>query len=78
MFSEENNYTDPLIHLTKSLVKNRFSLHNYCATPAVAVMYSRNIPMAEKQIVCFQSKQSENMKLFLFLKTIIYIFEDIF
>ena len=56
MFSGEINYTDPLIHLTKSLVKNRFSLHNYCATTAVAVMYSRNIPMAEKQIVCFQSK----------------------
>jgi len=29
----------------------------YCVTNAVAVMYSRNIPMAEKRIVCFQSKK---------------------
>ena len=41
MFSGEIYYTDPLIQLTKSLVKtNRFSSHNYCATNAVAVMYS--------------------------------------
>jgi len=56
MFSGEIYYTDPLIQLTKYLVKHRFSLHNYCATNAVAVMFSRNIPMAEKRIVCFQSK----------------------
>ena len=37
--------------LTKPLVKHRFYLH----------MYSTNIPMAEKRIVCFQSKKSENM-----------------
>ena len=28
MFSGEICYTDPLIQLTKSLVKHRFSLHN--------------------------------------------------
>jgi len=28
MFSEEIYYTDPLIQLTKSLVKRSFSLHN--------------------------------------------------
>jgi len=30
----------------------------YCVTNAVAVMYSRNIPIAEKRIVFFQSKKS--------------------
>jgi len=29
----------------------------YCVTNAVAIMYSRNIPMAEKRIVCFQSEK---------------------
>jgi len=33
----------------------------YYVTNAVAVMYSRNILMAEKWIVCFQIKKSENM-----------------
>jgi len=28
MFGEDIFYTDPLIQLTKSLVKHRFSLHN--------------------------------------------------
>jgi len=28
----------------------------YCVDNAVAVMYSRNIPMAETRIVCFQRK----------------------
>ena len=57
MFSEEIYYTDPLILLTKSLVKHRFSCIIYCVTNAVAVMYySRNNPMAERRIVCFQSK----------------------
>jgi len=30
----------------------------YCVTNAVAVMYSWNIPKAEKRIVCFQSKNA--------------------
>ena len=47
MFSGEIYYTDPLIQLTKSLVKHHFSLHIYCVTNA---MYSRNIPMAEKRL----------------------------
>jgi len=35
---------------------------NAVATPfGVTGSYSRNIPMAEKQIVCFQSKKSENI-----------------
>ena len=31
--------------------------HVYKTVVAVAVMYSRNIPMAEKRIVCFQSRK---------------------
>ena len=48
MFSREIYYTASLIQLTKALVS---------VTYAVAVMYSRNIPMAEKQSVCFQTKK---------------------
>ena len=36
-----------------------FCCINYCVTNAVAVMYSRNILMAEKQIVCFKAKKSK-------------------
>jgi len=55
--------------LTKEVsYKNRFlkfGIHKnivflciiYCVTNAVAVMYSRNILMAEKRTVCFQSKK---------------------
>jgi len=57
MFSGEIYYTDPLIQLAKSFVKHIFLCIIYCVTNAVAVMYSRNIPMAEKRIVCFQSKK---------------------
>jgi len=69
MFSGEIYYTDPLIQLTKSLVKHRGFCTLYCVTNAVAVMYSRNIPMAEKRIVGFQSKKI----VVFFLTTIIYI-----
>jgi len=59
MFSGEicMYYTDPLIQLTKSSVKHRFLCIMYCVTNAVAVIESRNIPMAVERIVCFQSKQ---------------------
>ena len=41
----------------KSLVKYSVCLCIiYCVTKAIAVMYSRNIPMAEHRIVCLQSK----------------------
>jgi len=60
MFSGEIFYTDPLIQLTKSLVKHSFSLHN------LAVMYRRNIPMAEKQIVCIKSKKVKTFSFFYF------------
>jgi len=43
-------------------------------------MHSRNIPMAEKRIVCFQSKQKTTRKYvgyFDFLQ-LLYIFEKIF
>jgi len=56
MFSGEICYYWPLIQLTKSLGKHRFSLHN-----AVAVMYSRNIPMAEKTNCLFSKQKSETM-----------------
>ena len=57
MFSGEIYYTDPLIQLTKSLENIVFLCIIYCVTNAVAVMYSRNITMVEKRIVCFQSKK---------------------
>jgi len=47
---EKSIITDPLIQVIKTLVKHRFSLHNN----TVDVMYSRNIPMAEKLIVCLK------------------------
>jgi len=53
MLSGEIYYTDPLIQLTKLLVKHSFFCIIYCVTNAVAVMYRRNISMAEKRIVCF-------------------------
>ena len=43
----------------------------YCVTKAVAVMYSRNILMAEKLIGCFQSKK---VKLFYFISNNYYIY----
>ena len=58
MFSGEIYYTDPLTQLTKSLVKHRFSLHNL---QIIAVMYSRNIPMAKSELTVFKAKKSENM-----------------
>jgi len=49
VFSGEIYYTDPLVQLTKLLVNLCII---YCVNNAVAVMYSRNILMAEKY-VCF-------------------------
>jgi len=62
MFSGEIYYYWPINAVEKSLVKHRFSLHNL-----LAVMYSRNIPMAEKWKYVG----------FLFLTTIINIWRDI-
>ena len=70
---EKSIITDPLLQLTKSLVKYSFYCIMYCVTDTVAVMYRRNIPMAEKQIVCFQSKNEKIRRFFLFLTTIIYL-----
>ena len=77
MFSGEIYYTDTLIQLTKSLVKHSFSLHNLLCY-AVAVMYSRNIPMAEKRIVCFQSKKVKICSFLISNNYYIIIFEEIF
>jgi len=78
MFSGEIYYYWPLYSVEKSLVKQRFSFYRiYCVTNAVAVMYSRNIPMAEKRIVCFQSKKVKLCSFFIFLTTIIYIWRDV-
>jgi len=64
--------------LTKSLVKHRFSLHNIsCVTNAVVVMYSRNIPMAGKQNVCFQSKKVKICSFFISNNYYIYIWRVI-
>ena len=41
--------TDPLILLTNRSLNVVFLCIIYCVTNAVAVMYSRNIPMAGKQ-----------------------------
>ena len=74
MFSGEICYYWPLMSVHKSLIKHLCII--YCVTNAVAVMYSRNIPMAEKRIVCFQS-ETVNICIFLFLTTIIYVWRDI-
>jgi len=50
MFSGEIYYYLPLNSVEK------------IGTNAVAVMYIRNIPMAEKRIVCFQSKKVISLK----------------
>jgi len=49
MFSGEIYYYWPQIQL----VKHRLLFIIYCVTNAVAVMYSKNIPMAEKWFDCF-------------------------
>jgi len=55
----------PIYSVDKSLVKHRFLCIIYCVTNAVAVMYSRNISMAEQRIVCFQSKTVKLCRFFL-------------
>jgi len=77
MFSGEIYYYWPLNSVDKSLANIVFHYIIYCLTIAVAVMYSRNIPMAEKRIVCFQSKKVKICSFFLFLTTIIYIWRGI-
>jgi len=57
MFSGEIYYTDPLIQLTKSLVKHCFSLHIYCVTYAVAVMHSRNIRWQKSKVSVFKANK---------------------
>ena len=73
MFSGEIYYYWPLNSVDKSLVKHHFLCIIYCVSNAVAVMYSKNIVMAEKRIVCFQSKKVKICRYFLFLTTFIYI-----
>ena len=73
MFSGEVNYYWPLNSVDKSLVNIVFLCIIYCVTKEVAVMYSRNIPMAEKRIVYFKSKKVKICRFFLFLTTFIYI-----
>ena len=46
-----------VIQLTNRWLNIVFLCIIYCVTNAVAVMYSRNIPMAEKRSVCFQIKK---------------------
>jgi len=50
MISGEICYYLPPIQLTKSLVNIVFRCIIYCCTNAVAVMYSRSMPMAETRI----------------------------
>ena len=57
---EKSITTDPFILLPNRWSNIVFLCIIYCVTNAVAVMYSRNIPMAERRIVCFHSK-SEKM-----------------
>ena len=63
MFSGEYVITDPLIH-DKIVSKTFFLCIIYRVTNAVAVIYSRNMPMAEQRIVCFQSKKVIIYRLF--------------
>jgi len=77
MFNGELYYYWPLNSVDKIVGKNIFCLCIiYCVTNAVAVIYSRNIPMAEMRIVRFQSK-NKNMYVLLFLTNMIYIWRDI-
>ena len=48
--------TEPLFSLKIVGINIAFLCIIYRGTNAVAVMYSRNIPMAEKRIVCFKEK----------------------
>jgi len=78
MFSGEIYYNWPLNSVDKSLVKHGFSLHNLLRYyNARAVMYSRNIPMAEKGIVSFQSKKSDLWFFSLFWSTAALIENDV-
>jgi len=75
MFSGEVYYTDPLIQFTKSLVNHKdfFLCIIYCVTNAVTVMYRRNISMAVKRIVCFQSKKVKICTFFISNNYFIYL-----
>ena len=58
MFNGEIYYYWSFNSVDKSLVKHRFLCIIYCVTNAVAVMYSRNIPMAEKsELSVFKAKK---------------------
>ena len=62
----------PYQHLYHFKASDLRMLKKINVTNAVAVMHSRNILMAEKQIVCFQSKKVKICSFFLFLTTIRY------
>jgi len=78
MFSGEIDYYWPLNSVEKSLENIVFLCIIYCVTNTVAVMYSRSIPMAKSEISVFKAKKWKYVGFFLFLTTIIYIFEEIF
>jgi len=73
MFSGEIYYYWPLIQLKYHWLNMVFLCIIYCVTNAVAIMYSRNIPMAEKRIVSFKSK---NVKIcsFFYISNNYYIY----
>ena len=73
MFSGDFYFTDSLIQLTNRWLNIVFLCIIYCVTNAVAVMYSRNIPMAEKRIVCLQSKKVKICFIFIFNNNYIYL-----
>ena len=62
MFSGEIYYTEPLIQLTKSLVKHSFSLHNLLRyLRSSRYMYSRSIPWQKSMKCLFLKQKRENM-----------------
>ena len=57
----------------KNILNLTVNIGLYCVTNAVTVMYSRNIPEAEKRIVCFQSKQVKICRFFISNNYYIYL-----
>jgi len=82
MFSGEIYYYWPLNSVDKIVGKHVFLCIIYSVTNAVAVMYSRNIPMAEKRktFVWFKAKKWKyvDFNRYFDFKQLLYIFEDIF
>ena len=77
MFSGEIYYTDPLIQLTKSLVKHRFSLHNLLRYSRSSHYVQQEYPDGRKANCLFSKQNTENMQVVL-ISNIYYIYLKIY